>query len=93
MDEKIVCAEIWYNDGKDYYGENPHKPINTNEGIVLLGLRHAHCIATAHAVIVDLIVPLMGRNAQGFLTTKNRFVDRREAFVIAKANNQIIHKM
>lgn len=28
--------------------------------------------------------------AQGFITNKGRFVDRKEALVIAKANNQII---
>lgn len=30
-----------------------------------------------------------GREKQGFMTSLNRFVDRKEAWKIAKANNQI----
>lgn len=30
------------------------------------------------------------KNVQGFITNKGRFVDRKEALEIAKANNQII---
>ena len=85
-DEYIVCAAIWYLDEKLHI----HQPKNVNAGFVLCGLRHHNCIATAK-ITMDLNTTTFS-HIQGFLTSHNRFVDRKEAFKIAKQNKQIIKK-
>lgn len=63
--------------------------INFN-GIIICGHRHGDCYATLKALqpnIPDEMLP--DRNNQGFITSENRYVDRKEAWIIAKANNQI----
>ncbi len=75
--EFILCAAVNY------------------KGIIVSGYRHGDCAD----VLKDLLSEHIGfvdtpeRKDQGFLTSHNRFVDRKEAFVIAKANNQIWHKL
>ncbi len=75
--EYILCAAVLY------------------KGIVISGYRHADCALVLKELLTDHIgfVDTPERKDQGFLTSHNRFVDRREAFKIAKANNQIWHKM
>jgi len=63
--------------------------VNYNDTIIC-GHRHSDC----YKVLQDLLNltssdELPGREYQGFLTSKNRFVDRKEAWIIAKENNQI----
>lgn len=64
------------------------------KGMVISGYRHGDC----HELL-DKLVPGIpeseqpGRESQGFLTSHNRYVDRAEAFKIAKENGQIIHNM
>ena len=77
MIEIIICAAIKLEDtGKIYYGH-----------------RHNHCITA----MTDNLSWYMNRQEisklktiQGFITSNNRFVDRKEAMIIAKENNQII---
>lgn len=72
--EIILCSAIWLKEV-----ERPaHRPINTPGGVVLCGHRHGH--------IIGQIVSLTGKKlwehgeyVQGFLTSTNRFVDRKEA--------------
>jgi hypothetical protein len=75
MEEKefILCAAIDYN------------------GIIIVGTRHSDCYATLKLLSIEFNkkVELPPREKQGFLTSKNRFVDRKEAWKIAKENNQI----
>ena len=54
----------------------------------ICGINHAECIK-----IIRLIDPSYPhrREAQGFLTSTNRFVGRKEAYKIARANKQIWH--
>lgn len=79
--ERIICAAIWFNDGKDCY---VHQPKNINTGIVIAGRRHHNCFYTM-AALKGLNAHRMdfGDNTQGFLTNTNRFVDRKEAGEIA----------
>ena len=42
MEEKILCAAIWY---KEVVPRAPHRPINTPGGVVLCGHRHPHVIS------------------------------------------------
>lgn len=92
-DEKIICAAVWY---PELPLIKPHvleprgfRPYNIDKGVVICGWRHANCIYTKVA-ITGLADHETGDNVQGFLTNKNRFVDREEAAIIALRQNQII---
>lgn len=84
--EYLLCSAIWFDDGIDTY---VHQPRNIKTGYVVCGRRHHNCFTT--------VAMLQGvrkeRNTkdevQGFLTNKDRFVDRYEAAKIALASGQI----
>lgn len=88
--ERIYSAAIWYKD----LPTAKYLPTNVDKGVVVEGHRHADIIRT----VVNLIgkrtctngEDCTGESIQGFVTNKNRFVDRYEAMVIAKKANQII---
>jgi hypothetical protein len=90
MMERISCAAIWYRDLPSV----KYMPINIVDGVVIEGHRHADIIRT----VVNLLGKrtcefgenAAGRTLQGFVTNKNRFVDRVEGMAIAKAANQVI---
>jgi len=91
MEERIICAAVWYKElqlKKDMPIET-YLPKNLDRGIVFNGHRHGQCIYTKCA-ITGLRDAESGENEQGFLTSKNRFVSRKEAFIIAKEQGQII---
>lgn len=90
MPEQILCAAIWY---KEF--ESPsHNVINIDKGVVVCGHRHGHCIgimkSLANKRTVTFAPDAAGEHEQGFLTNKNRFVDRKEAAKIAIAAEQCI---
>ncbi len=65
--------------------------VNHN-GTIVCGRRHKDC----HNIIENLVGinnADCNREQQGFLTSLNRFVDRKEALIIAKTNKQLVHKM
>ena len=74
--QKIVCAAIRLDDSsKIFYGH-----------------RHSHCLEAMYGELSwnlnrQQIKKL--KKTQGFITTEMRFVDRFEAFKIAKEMNQI----
>ena len=88
---KILCSAIWIDDGKKY----EHQPKNIAQGIVICGRRHHNCLATIAFAYKDisLIAPLKKDNKiiQGFLTDTDKFLDRKEAFKVAKNAKQIIN--
>lgn len=84
VQERILCAAIWWDDGI----ERVHMPRNIDSGIVLCGWRHHNCFMVASWGFPDREYMQL-EEVQGFLTNHNRFVDRKEAFVIAKRANQI----
>ena len=51
--------------------------------IMICGLRHNDCLKTNHILDID------ESGFQGFLTTENRFVDRKEALRIAIQSGQV----
>lgn len=76
----IICAAIWFNDGQQHM----HQPRNIDQGIVVCGRRHHNVFLT----VADIKnIPYREYNysehIQGFLTSDNRFVNRKEAGVIA----------
>ena len=85
----IICAAIWYNDGK----ERHNLPRNIKTGIVVGGWRHGNCITILHEMFPerDYIINNKDGKAtiQGFLTSKGMFVDRTEAGKIAFEARQI----
>lgn len=87
-EERILCSAIWY---KELPTQNT-LPININHGIVLCGFRHGNIISTLKAVAnlrtVRYGPDSVGESVQGFLTNKNRFVDRKEAGIIAFKSGQ-----
>ena len=77
--EFILCAAIKYQD------------------TVICGRRHGDCYTILKKLLTPYIHPddiiLPEREYQGFITSTNRYVDRKEAFKIAKENNQIWHNL
>jgi hypothetical protein len=88
--EFIVCSAILYDDGNKY----PQQAVNIQTGLVICGLRHHNCITNASIMLGEKYNKnLIGRDNQGFLTSFNRYVNRKEGFRIALKNKQIIHNL
>ena len=86
--ERINYSAIWYKDG------NVHTSQPVSTGIIFTGKRHADCydqmdLYTGQPELKEHV----GRDCQGFLTSLNRWVDRKEGFYIAKAAGQFLHKL
>ena len=92
MKERIICAAVWYKEIliKKEIPYQSTNPINCPTGLVFSGHRHGQCIYTKCAV-TGLRACESGENEQGFLTSKNRFVIREEALIIALEQNQVIN--
>lgn len=82
--EYILCSAIWLNDGKDH----PHQPVNITEGYVVCGRRHHNCFATI-SITLGKENYLKSSITQGFLTNKDRFVDRKDGLRIALDYHQV----
>lgn len=82
--EIIICSAIWYKE----LPTPVYRPINVNEGIVFCGHRHTHCLYQMVAMTGKRQCEV-GEEVQGFLTNKNRFVDRFEGAKIALSSGQI----
>lgn len=88
--EYILCSAIWYDTGM----QEVHQPANIVTGFVIGGMRHHNAIAGLWRA-----AQLSGRDTklidkqkmrQGFLTSRNRFVFREEAYLIAVESRQIL---
>jgi len=89
--EYILCAAVWYKEipmKKEIPFESMN-PKNCPTGLVFTGHRHGQCIYTKCAV-TGLRDCESGEHEQGFLTSKNRFVSREEALIIALEQNQVL---
>jgi len=85
--EYILCAAIHYDDHEQTW-EGDGNPVNIKTGFVLCGYRHDNIMKLA---ATQLGIPTQRPIAtQGFLTSRNRFVDREEAADIARAADQLI---
>lgn len=81
LDEKIICAAIYYND----YTKHQHQPTNINTGFVICGYRHCSILSTAYVLCVGKHL----EKVEGFLTNRNRFLDRADAKIVAIQSGQI----
>ena len=86
MEEYILCAAIWFNDGKPHV----HQPKNMPKGFVICGRRHHNCLQTVDVLNAEKRLP--HKHVQGFLTNLDRFVDRKGAGKIAFEAAQITDK-
>jgi len=94
MDEKVICSAIWYKDlpliKPEVLENRGYHPYNVDRGIVFSGWRHGNCMYQMVAITGKRSVKLeVGEIVQGFLTNKNRFVNRAEGAEIATKNGQI----
>lgn len=81
--EYIICSAIHFRNGKEY----DHQPININTGFVVAGRRHHNCYQTAYILGYNRHDSTF-RNCEGFITSKDRFVNRTEGLKIAKTAGQ-----
>ncbi len=91
-EEIILCSAIWFDDGRVYEGQ----PVNIKSGFVVLGHRHFNVYSNMLVFLrflehdeEEIKKFLKIERKQGFLTSKNRFVDRKEAYKIALNAGQI----
>lgn len=82
--EYILCAAIWFDDGI----KREHEVTNIETGFVVCGRRHHNCFSLLYHLSNKDTSYLKLEKEQGFITSKNRFVDRYEAMKIAHAANQ-----
>lgn len=92
--EKIICSAIWY---KELPLINPKaleargfRPYNVDKGIVFCGWRHHNCLYQMVALTGKPSYDA-GESIQGFLTNKNRFMDRNEAAEMWVKNGGKLH--
>lgn len=92
MNEKILCAAVWYKEiPLARYNIPNQNPVNVDRGAVFCGHRHPHCMYTMVAVTgIRSVTTEVGDYVQGFLTSKNRFVDREEGLEIALREGQVL---
>jgi len=91
--EFILSAAIWINDRQIH----TQQPKNIEIGFVICGRRHNNCYQTITDLKGDVNEYFKSlnmseddyREQQGFITSLDRYVNIREGFKIAKANNQI----
>jgi len=85
----IICAAIWFKDGNKY----SHQPRNIDSGLVVCGRRHHNCFLTAFELNggkrIKGLSEANAKAVQGFLTSNDIFVDRKEAGQIAFDAGQI----
>ncbi len=84
--EYILCAAIWFKDGVHY----KHQPKNIDTGFVVCGRRHHNCFMISYIFLSEKHNIIKRDAVQGFLTSNDRFVDRKEAGKIAFEQKQII---
>ena len=89
--EYIICCAVHLDDGY------PHDRSPTLTGFIVTGRRYADCYDTIGKLLVcnaamDKAVTHCRKNRrfQGFLTSANRFVSRKEAYQIAKRAGQLL---
>ncbi len=84
QDEYIICSAVWFDDGIDHEDQT----IKGETGFVVCGRRHHNCFHTA-CILDDERKYKAHEKAQGFVTNKDRFVDRIEGAKIAFEAKQI----
>lgn len=82
MRQRILCTAIHYDDDK----KHSYQPINIKKGFVIIGYKHMNIKYIKQTLMNCHNNHLITQ--QGFLTNKNRFVDRKKALKIWKDNHK-----
>jgi hypothetical protein len=81
--EYVMCAANWIDDGCHY----THKPFNISTGLVFSGWRHSQIFEQTEYHFPHWA---FGKQTiQGFLTTKNRFLNRADALKLVIETGQL----
>ena len=83
--EYVICAAIWFKDG----GKYEHQPKNIDTGFVVCGRRHHNCFMVSYICLADKHSEVKGTAIQGFLSSKDIFLTRKEAGALAYKMKQI----
>lgn len=60
-------------------------------GLIISGFRHDDCYKVLKSLVEGIPTDkLPNRDKQGFLTSQNRYVNRKEGWEIAVKNNQVV---
>jgi len=81
--EYVMCSANWIDDDIDY----SHKPYNIDKGLVFGGIRHGSIFEMTQRIYPH--DEYGNKTIQGFLTTKNRFLNREDALELVKSNGQL----
>lgn len=76
---------MWYDDGK----ARTIQPRNIKSGIVACGFRHGNCWTQLEEIFGEENIDKT-KLTSGFLTSRFRFVDRKEGYDVAHQSNQIL---
>lgn len=88
--EYIICAAIWYKEIPLKKQIDGVLPKNCDRGLVVTGHRHGQCMWTMSSLTgLRSVTTEVGEYVQGFLTSRNRFVDREEGAILAFDAGQI----
>lgn len=89
QNEYILCAAIHYDDGEINIKRRCKNYPET--GIVIGGFRHPDVIGVLPTNNLKRNDGKMYECTQGFITNKGRFVNREEAYMIAKKADQLLN--
>ena len=81
VDEYILCAALYIKNNSEYNSQ----PINIHKGFVICGRRHHNC----GEILKIMNISSDNDIIEGFLTSKNRFLNRKDAYKIAFIRKQI----
>ena len=79
-----MCAATWFKEQPTAH----FLPKNIDIGVVIGGINHTQILHIANALLGNVQYQ-QGKQEYGFLTSTNRFIDRKEAYVIAKEQGQL----
>lgn len=87
MKEFIISASVW---DKNFQWKINFNPKNVSEWYVAYWPRHSHCYEALRLIYTLNWLEKINHNnvIQGFITSDNRFVDRKEWYLIAKEAKQ-----
>lgn len=86
-EEYIICSAVHFDNGIVYQ----EQPSNIKTGIVVAGRRHNNCFYSLKQMGLYGDSKVTKENTiAGFITNYDRFLNRKEAFVLAKKNNQLL---
>ena len=81
--EYIMCTANYYDDGLDHM----FQPYNIDKGFIICGWRHPN--AGSSYLAANKEASRWDNCIQGFLTTKNRFLNRKESLELVVSNGQL----